>query len=88
MTDNSKFDEQRGRSTDRPDRSTDYSTETLEKVRLVEYTLISYIHWVASQSMQNLITSSSSIFLLQVKVIVGGEEWSGPDMGDKSLKLH
>ena len=37
MTDNSEFDEfdeQSGRSTDRPDRPTDYIAETLEKVRL------------------------------------------------------
>ena len=34
MSDNSKFDEQIGCSTDRPDRHTYYSAETLEKVRL------------------------------------------------------
>ena len=81
MTDNSKFDEQSGRSSDRPDRPTDYSAETLEKVRLGEYTLISYVRWVASQSMQNLIIRNSSNFSLQVRMIVGGERMVWPRHG-------
>ena len=81
MTNNSKFDEQSGCSSDRLDSSTYYSAETLGSISLLQYPNL-----LCPLSGKSIYAKFNNQVL--INFFIASEEWSDPDMDDKSLKLH